>query len=77
MWRRISVHIHISDSIETVYELPLLPNNTASETFLHKSGEVRSVDWIFVIGVPAWAVTGQIHDIGQNVLQSSFQNRKS
>jgi len=37
-----------------VYELPLLPNNTGSETFLHKSGAVRSVDWIFFIGVLAW-----------------------
>ena len=41
-----------SDCVETVYELPLLPNNTASEMFLHKSGAVRSVDWIFIIGVP-------------------------
>ena len=36
--------IHISDGVETVYELPLLPSNTASETFLHKPGAVRSVD---------------------------------
>ena len=27
-----------------VYKLPLLPNNTANETLLHKSGAVRSVD---------------------------------
>jgi hypothetical protein len=46
-------YIRISDSIETLYELPLLPNNTASETFLHKSGAVRSIDWIFIIGEPA------------------------
>jgi len=31
----------------------LLPNNTAGETFLHKSGAVRRVDWIFIIGAPA------------------------
>jgi len=30
--------------IETVYELLLLPNDNASEIFLHKSGEVQSVD---------------------------------
>jgi hypothetical protein len=28
----------------------LLPNNTATEMFLHKSGEVKIVDWIFVTG---------------------------
>jgi hypothetical protein len=32
----------------------LLPNNTASETFLHKSGAVGSVDGMFIIGVPVW-----------------------
>jgi hypothetical protein len=45
---------HISDRVESVYELPLLPNNTASETFLHKSGAVRRVDWIFITEAPAW-----------------------
>ena len=47
------VCIHISDSKGVVYELPLLPNNTA-EIFLHKSGAVGSGDWIFIIGSPAW-----------------------
>ena len=37
---RICVHIHTSDFIETLCELPLLPNSTAGETFLHKSGVV-------------------------------------
>jgi hypothetical protein len=37
--------IHMSDCAEIIYELPLLPNNTASKTFLHTSGAVRSVDW--------------------------------
>jgi len=32
--------------------LLLSPNNTASETFLDKSGALRSVDWIFIIGAP-------------------------
>jgi hypothetical protein len=43
-------YIYIPDCLEIVYELPLLPNDTASETFLQKSGAVRSVDWIFVTG---------------------------
>ena len=56
---RICVYIHISDCLEIVYELPLLPSNTASETFLLKSGTARSVDWIFIIGVPAWRWLGE------------------
>ena len=48
------VYIHISECVENVYELPLQPNNTASAIFLHKSGAVRSVNWIFITGAPAW-----------------------
>ena len=66
-----------SDCVETVYELPLLPNNTASEMFLHKSGAVRSVDWMFIVGAPVWHRQGPIRDIGQSVLQSSFQTGSS
>jgi hypothetical protein len=39
---------------KTVYELPLVPNDTASETFLHKPGVMPSLDWIFINGVLAW-----------------------
>ena len=31
------VYTHISDCVQTVFELTLLPNNTGSETLLHKS----------------------------------------
>ena len=48
------VYTHISDCVETEYQLPLLPNNTASEKLLHKSRETRNADWIFIIGSPAW-----------------------
>ena len=48
------VYIYISDIIQAVYALPLLPNITASAKMLHKSEEVRSVKWIFIIGVPVW-----------------------
>jgi hypothetical protein len=34
------------DCIKIVYQLPLLPNNTASETFIHRLGEVKTFDWI-------------------------------
>ena len=50
----IYIYAHISDCVETVNELPLIPNNTASKTFLHKLGAVRSVDWMFIIGLSAW-----------------------
>jgi len=39
--------MRIPDCAETAYELPLLPNNTASGTFLHKSGAI--VAWIFFL----------------------------
>jgi hypothetical protein len=58
IWK-IYVYKHISDSVQTVYGLPLLPNNNASEIFLHKSGALRSVDWIFIIGAPAWWWLGE------------------
>jgi hypothetical protein len=48
------VHMHIPDCVQTVYDLTLLPYNTTSEIFLHKSEAVWSADWIFIVGVPAW-----------------------
>ena len=53
----------------TVYELSLLANNTASETFIYKLVAVRSVDWLFIVGGAGLAATGRIRDTGQNVLQ--------
>jgi hypothetical protein len=50
--KNVYIYIHISICVVIVYELPLLPNNTANETFLHKLGAVRSVDWIFITGAP-------------------------
>jgi len=70
------VYIHIPDWVETVFELPCLPNNTARETYLHKSGAVWRIDWICHCGA-GLAVTGPIRDISQNVLQSSFQTNSS
>ena len=40
----------MSDYIELVYELLVLPNNMAIETFLHKSVAMRSTDWILSLG---------------------------
>ena len=44
----------ISDCVGTVCELTLLPNKTAENLFLHKSGALRNVDGIFIVGAPAW-----------------------
>jgi len=44
-------YIHTSDWVEIVCGLPLLQNKTASETFLHKSGALRSVVWILSLGL--------------------------
>ena len=46
--------MHITDCVEVVYELPLLPNKSDSATFLYKPGAMRNVDQIFLIEVPAW-----------------------
>jgi len=44
----------MSDYVEILYELLLLPNNMAIETFLHKSGGMRFADLMFVTGESAW-----------------------
>jgi len=38
----------VSDCMEIAYDLPLLPNNNASETFILKLVTVRTVDWMFI-----------------------------
>ena len=66
------MYVHLSDCLDVMYELPLLPNNTASETFLHKLGAVGNIDWIVYHWGAGLAVTGLIHDVGQNISHSSF-----
>jgi hypothetical protein len=46
----IYIYARASDCVEIVFEIPLVANssNTVSETFLHKRGAVRSVDWLFI-----------------------------
>ena len=69
----IYIHIHISDLIEIVYELPLLPNNSASETFFNKSGAVRSVDWISIFGMSAWWWLGEYVTLDKTFYNLIFQ----
>jgi len=59
------------------YELPLLPYNTISETFLHK---IRSgaKGWFGYLSLGAsLTVTRWIHNIEQNILHSFCQTRSS
>ena len=46
----IYIYIHVSDCVQTVYELPLLPNNTASATFLHKSERCKVLTGYLSLG---------------------------
>jgi len=70
------IHTHLSECVETVYELPLLPSNTANKTF--KKTERSAKCWLDIYYWGAGlAVTGHIHDIGQNVLQSPCQTGSS
>jgi hypothetical protein len=45
------------DFTENVYELPLLPIILPVKHILHKSGGVRSVDWVFIIWGAGLVVT--------------------
>ena len=52
-------YVHVSDCTEIVFELLLLPNNTATETFLQISEAMGSVNRIFVNKTPAWRSLGE------------------
>ena len=54
--KNMCIYTHIC--VQTVYELPLLHNNTAVKLFT-QIGAVRIVDWIFIVGAPAWRSLGQ------------------
>ena len=55
----VYIYIHMSECLGTVCEWPLLPNSTAREAYLHKTVTVWSVNWIFIIGAPAWRWLGE------------------
>jgi len=71
----ICVYIHASDCLQTVYDLLLLPNNTALKHFYtSRSGAKCWLDiYLWSAGL---AVTGPIRDIGQKVLRSSFEQEQ-
>ena len=70
----LCVYTHIGDYVQTVYELPLLPINTALKLFYaNRSGAKCWLD-IYRWGA-GLAAAERIRDIGQNVLQASCLNR--
>jgi len=72
----VYIYTHISDCVQTVHELPLLPNNTAVKHLNTNPSGVKSSKDIYRWGA-GLAVTGPTRDIGQNVLQSSFETASS
>jgi hypothetical protein len=67
------VYTHISACVQTVYELPLLPNNTAVKHFYTNRSCVKCWLDIYCWGA-GLAVSGRIGDTGQKFLHSSFGN---
>jgi hypothetical protein len=74
--KNMYVYTPISDCVQTVYQLPLLPNNSAvKHIYTNRSGAKYWLD-IYHWGV-GLAVTGRIRDIGHNVLQYCFETGSS
>jgi len=71
LWRTY-IPVHISDGVETVYELLLLAHNTEAKHFYTNMRSAKC--WLDIYRWGAGlAVTGRIRDIGQKVLLSSFR----
>jgi hypothetical protein len=66
-------YVHICDSVEIVCGVKLPPNNVARETFLHKSGAARIIDWIFITGVTAWQRLGEYVTLDTNFYSLLFK----
>ena len=69
------VYIYTSDCVQTVYELPFPPNDKA-KYFYTNLERCEVLTGCLSLGA-CLAVTGRIRDIGQNVLESSFQTGSS
>jgi hypothetical protein len=52
--KNMCMYTCILHCIEIVYELTLLPNNTACETFLHKRTDIRKAFSLLITGPPDW-----------------------
>jgi hypothetical protein len=72
----ICVCVCVSGCLQSVYEFPLLLNNTASKHFYTNRSIAKCWPDSYRWGA-GLAVTGRIRDIGQNVLQSAFATGSS
>jgi hypothetical protein len=64
-------HTQISDCVQTVHELPLLPNTKGKLIYTNRSGAKCWLDsYCWGAGL---AVTGPIRDIGQDTLLSALE----
>jgi hypothetical protein len=74
--RKICIYIHNWLRTDDIYELPLLPNNTAMKHFsqIASGAKCRLDSYHWGAGL---VVTGPIRDIGQNILQYSFETGSS
>jgi len=76
VWCGVCVCVFISDCVQTLYELPSLPNDTTVKHFYTNIEHAKC--WLDIYRWGAGlSVTGPIRDIGQNVLLSSFQTESS
>ena len=72
----VCIYIYTSDTVQTVYKLPLLPNNTAVKHFYTNRSVAKC--WLDIYRWGAvLAATGRIRDIGQNVLFIFFKTGSS
>ena len=66
------VHTHTSDCVQTVYELPLLSNNTAVKHFYTNRSGAKC--WLDIYRLePAWRLLGEYRTLGRtfyNILSS-------
>jgi len=56
----------------TVYELLLLPNDTANAALLHKPGVMPSLHWVFITGALAWQWQGNYVTLDKRIYNLLF-----
>ena len=78
--RTICVHIQMCDSVQTVHQLPLQPNNTAVINIFTAIWAVRSVHWIFIVVAPVWRWPDRYVTMGRTfyclLLNSKWQQQQ-
>ena len=78
--RTICVYIQMCDSVQTVHQLPLQPNNTAVINIFTAIWAVRSVQWIFIVVAPVWRWPDRYVTLGRTfyclLLNSKWQQQQ-